>query len=75
MTTGSSYVLFGEIDAVFSVFRDVEIDMAVMRVESEIAQEDFDRKQKEHGQQKPVTPQSPAYQSPLVRRDNEDDDW
>ena len=35
--TGSSYVLFGEIDAVFSVFRDVEIDMAVMRVESEIA--------------------------------------
>ena len=37
MTTGSSYVLFGEIDAVFSVFRDVEIDMAVMRVESEIA--------------------------------------
>ena len=40
----------------------------------EIAQEDFDKKLKERGQQKPITPQSPAYQSPLVRRDNEDDD-
>ena len=42
-------------------------------VEGEIVQEDFDKKQKERGQQKPVTSQSPTYQSPLVRRGNEDD--
>ena len=41
--------------------------------EGEIAQEDFDKKQKERGQQKPITPQSSTYQSPLVRRGNEDD--
>ena len=56
-------------------FKDVEIDMATMRVESEIAQEDFNKKQKEREQQKPVTPQSAAFQSPLVRRGNGDDDW
>ena len=66
---------FGEIDSIFSASKDAEIDLAVLRVESEVAQEDFDRKQKERKQEKPVTPQSPAYQSPLVRRDNEDDDW
>lgn len=54
--------------------KDAEIDLAVLRVESEVAQEDFDKNQKERGQQKPITPQSPAYQSPLVRRDNEDDE-
>ena len=59
----------------FSASKDAEIDLAVLRVESEVAQEDFDKKQKERQQQKPNTPQSPAYQSPLVRRDNEDDDW
>ena len=48
--------------------------MAVMRVENEVAQEDFDKRQKEREQQKPVTPQSSAFQSPLVRRGNEDDD-
>ena len=46
--------------------------MAVLRVESEVAQEDFDKKQKEREQQKPVTPQSSAYQSPLVRRPDDD---
>ena len=66
---------FGEIDTVFSASKDAEIDLAVLRVESEVAQEDFDRKQKERGQQKPNTPQSPAYQSPLVKRPDEDDDW
>ena len=66
---------FGEIDTVFSASKDAEIDLAVLRVESEVAQEDFDKKQKERGQQKPVTPQSPAYQSPLVKRPDEDDDW
>ena len=66
---------FGEIDCVFSPFKDAKIDLTVLRVESEIAQEDFDKKQKERQQQKPITPQSPAYQSPLVKRDNEDDAW
>ena len=65
---------FGDIDCVFSPFKDAEIDLTVLRVESEVAQEDFDKKQKERGQQKPVTSQSLAYQSPLVRRDNDDDD-
>ena len=41
--------------------------------EGEIAQEDFDKRQKERQRQKPVTPQLPVYQSPLVRRGNEDD--
>ena len=43
--------------------------------EGEIAQEDFDKKQKERGQQKPVTPQSPTYQSPLVRKPDDEDAW
>ena len=58
----------------FSASKDAEIDLTVMRVESEVAQEDFDKKQKERGQQKPVTPQSSAFQSPLVRRPDADDD-
>ena len=62
---------FGDIDCVFSPFKDAEIDLTVLRVESKVAQEDFDKKQKERGQQKPVVPQSPAYQSPLVRRPDE----
>ena len=68
---------FGDIDAIFSASKDAEIDLAVMRVESEVAQEDFDKRQKERQQQqKPVTPQSSAFQSPLVRRpDAEDDAW
>ena len=48
----------------FSASKDAEIDLAVLRVESEVAQEDFDRKQKEREQQKPQ--QTPQYQSPLV---------
>ena len=59
----------------FSASKDAEIDLAVLRVESEVAQEDFDKKQKERKQENPVTPQSPAYQSPLVRRANDDDAW
>ena len=65
---------FREIDCVFSPFKDAEIDLTVLRVESEVAQEDFDKNQKERGQQKPITPQLPVYQSSLVRRDN-DDAW
>ena len=72
--TAPSDFYFGDIDCVFSPFKDAEIDLTVLRVESEVAQEDFDKKQKERGHQKPVTPQSLAYQSPLVRRDNDDDD-
>ena len=66
---------FGEIDTVFSASKDAEIDLAVLRVESEVAQEDFDKKQKERQQKKPNTPQSPAYQSPLVRRPDDEDAW
>lgn len=55
----------------FSPFKDAEIDLTVLRVESEVAQEDFDKKQKEREHQKPITPQSPAHQSPLVRRPDE----
>lgn len=72
--TAPSDFYFGDIDCVFSPFKDAEIDLTVLRVESEAAQEDFDKNQKEREPQKPVTPQSPAYQSLLVRRDN-DDDW
>ena len=66
---------FGEIDCVFSASKDVEIDLAVMRVESEVAQEDFNKRQKEREKQKPGTPQSSAFQSPLVRRPNDEDAW
>ena len=67
-----SSVYFGEIGTVFSIFRDLEIDMAVLRVESEIAQEDFEKSQK---LQKPRTPQSPQYRSPVVKRHDDDDAW
>ena len=40
---------FGEIDCVFSASKDAEIDLTVMRVENEVAQEDFDKRQKERG--------------------------
>ena len=66
---------FGDINSIFSASKDAEIDLAVMRVENEVAQEDFDKRQKEREKQKPVTPQSPAYQSPLVRRPDDDDAW
>ena len=46
--------------------------MAVLRVENEVAQEDFDKKQKERKQENPQ--QAPQYKSPIVRRDDEDDD-
>ena len=62
---------FGEIDTVFSASKDAEIDLAVLRVESEVAQEDFDRKQKERQQQNPQ--QTPQYQSPLVRRPDDEE--
>ena len=64
---------FGEIDSIFSASKDAEIDLAVLRVESEVAQEDFDKRQKERGQQKPQ--QTPQYQSPLVRRPDDEDAW
>ena len=62
---------FGDIACVFSVFKDVEIDLAVLRVRNEVAQDAFDKKQK---QQKPQTTQSSTYQSPL-RRHDDDDAW
>ena len=62
---------FGEIDPIFSASKDAEIDLAVLRVESEVAQEDFDRKQKEDKQKNPQ--QTPQYQSPLVRRPDDED--
>ena len=65
-----SDVYFGDIDCVFSIFKDAEIDLAVLRVRNEVAQEGFDKKQK---QQKPLTPQTPAYQSPFRRHDDADE--
>ena len=50
----------------FSASKDAEIDLTVMRVENEVAQEDFDKKQKERQQQNPQ--HTLQYQSPLVRR-------
>ena len=71
--TAPSEFYFGDINCVFSASKDAEIDLAVMRVESEIAQEDFDRKQKERKQENPQ--QTPQYQSPLVRRPDDDGAW
>ena len=45
-----SDVYFGDIDCVFSIFKDVEIDMAVMRTAIEIQQEDFDKNREIRGQ-------------------------
>ena len=39
-----SDVYFGDIECVFSIFKDAEIDLAVLRVKNEVAQEDFDKK-------------------------------
>ena len=66
-----SDVYFGDIDCVFSVFKDVEIDLAVLRVKNEVAQEDFDKKQREP---KPST-HAPQYQSPFRKHDDTDDAW
>ena len=60
---------FGEIDCIFSPSKDAEIDLVVLGVKGEIEKEDFDKRQAE---QKPT--QKPAYQNPLVRRDNDADD-
>ena len=57
----------------FSASKDAEIDLTVLRVENEVAQEDFDKKQKERQQQKPQ--QTAQYQSPLVRRPDDEDAW
>ena len=64
---------FGEIDPIFSASKDAEIDLAVLRVESEVAQDDFDRKQKERKQENPQ--QTPQYKSPIVRRHDDEDAW
>ena len=63
----------GTLSAVFSASKDAEIDLTVMRVEGEVAQEDFDKKQKERQQQKPQ--QASQYQSPLVRKPDDADAW
>lgn len=66
-----SDVYFGDIDCVFSVFKDVEIDLAVLRVRNEIAQENFDKKQ-----QKPQpSTHAPQYKSPFRKHDDTDDAW
>ena len=57
----------------FSASKDAEIDLTVMRVESEVAQEDLNKKQKERQQQN--LQQTAQYQSPLVRRPDDDDAW
>ena len=64
---------FGGIDAIFSASKDAEIDLTVLRVENEVAQEDFDKKQKERQQQNPQ--HTAQYQSPLVRRPDDEDAW
>ncbi|MCG8623195.1 MAG: hypothetical protein MJE68_14515, partial [Proteobacteria bacterium] len=64
--TAPSDFYFGDLDCVFSHFKDAEIDLTVLRVENEVAQEDLDKKQKKRQQQN--SQQTPAYQSPLVRR-------
>ena len=56
----------------FSASKDAEIDLAVLRVESEVAQEDFDKKQKERKQQQNPQ-QTPQYKSPIVRQHDDDD--
>ena len=68
-----SDVYFGDIDCVFSIFKDAEIDLAVLRVKNEVAQEDFDKRQRKQAKAQPST-QSPAYQSPF-RRHDDDDAW
>ena len=59
-----SDVYFGDIDCVFSVFKDIEIDLAVIKASNEIQEEDRKRRDAER------QTQQPAYQSPfkIVRR-------
>lgn len=64
---------FGEIDCVFSPFKDAEIDLTVLGVKGEIEKEEFDKKQNEAKQ--PSVQQPAAYQSPLRQRTDEDDAW
>lgn len=61
---------FGEIECIFSPSKDAEIDLTVLGVKGEIEKEDFDKRQSEQ-----KSTQKPAYQNPLVRRDDEDDAW
>jgi len=61
---------FGEIDCVFSPFKDAEIDLTVLGVKGEVEKEDFDKRQKEQ-----KSTQKTAYQNPLVRRGDDDDAW
>lgn len=71
--TAPSDFYFGDIDPIFSASKDAEIDLTVLRVENEVAQEDFDKRQKERQQQN--SQQTPAYQSPLVHRLDDEDAW
>ena len=67
-----SDVYFGDIPCVFSIFKDVEIDMAVMRTAIEIQQEDFDKKQRDS---RTKLPSNQTYQSPFRRHDDDDAAW
>ena len=66
-----SDVYFGDIDCVFSIFKDAEIDLAVLRVKNEVAQEDFDKRQRKP---QPST-HAPQYKSPFRKHDDTDDAW
>ena len=64
-----SDVYFGDIDCVFSVFKDIEIDLAVIKASNEIQEEDRKRRDAER------QTQQPAYQSPFQNRQEDDADW
>ena len=63
-----SDVYFGDIDCVFSVFKDIEIDLAVIKASNEIQEEDRKKRDAER------KTQQPTYQSPFQNR-QDDDDW
>ena len=68
-------VYFGEIECVFDIWTDIVIDFTVLRVEGEVEQEDFDKRQQEREakQTQPTT-----YQNPLHNRQHDavdEDAW
>ena len=63
-----SDVYFGDIDCVFSVFKDIEIDLAVIKASNEIQEEDRKKRDAER------KTQQPTYQSPFKNSQEEDDD-
>ena len=70
-----SDVYFGEIECVYDIWTDIEIDLTVLGIEGEIEQEDFDKRQEEREAKQT---QTPAYQNPLQNRQHnavDEDAW